>query len=172
MSLYYPEGVSTQGNETVIFVPALSNPAAPTVAELTGSSAINLGFALRGFSPNSEQGTSDDIRLATTITYENPGRSKLTLDDLTYVYDPQAVVPTATNKHYEILKQGVTGFLVDRRGIAASTAVVATQKVDVYRITLGDQRRAAVDPSAEGGKFEITQKPFVTGLSYKDVAVV
>lgn len=172
MTLYYPEGVSTQGNETVIFVPALTNPAAPTVAELTGSSAINLGYALRGFSPNSEQGTSDDIRLASTITYENPGRARVTLDDITYVYDPQAVVPTATNKHYETLKDGVTGFLVDRRGIAAANAVIAGQKVDVYRVTFGPQRRTAVDPSAEGGKFEVTQKPFVTGLSYRDVAVV
>jgi hypothetical protein len=29
-----------------------------------------------------------------------------------------------------------------------------------------------VDPSAEGGKFEIVQKPFVIGLVLVDVAVV
>jgi hypothetical protein len=97
---------------------------------------------------------------------------KKSLDDITYVYDPQAAVSTASNKHYEVLKQGVKGFLIDRRGIPATTPLAIGDKVDVYPIQLGDQRRVAVDPSAEGGKFEIVQKPFVIGLVLEDVAVV
>lgn len=171
MTLYVVDGVSSQGNETVIFVPALASVTAPTVVELTGASALNLGYALRGFAPASDQGTSDDIRLASTQTFENPGRVKKTIDDLTYVYDPQAAAAAPMNKHYDALKLGVKGYLVDRRGVPATTAVTIGQKVDIYPIQLGDQRRVAIDPSAEGGKFEVIQKPFVIGLVTPDAVV-
>lgn len=174
MTLYAVEGVSTQGNETVIFVPALVNPNAPKLTEAGSgaTAALNLGYALRGFSPSSDQGSSEDIRLASTQTFENPGRVKSSLDDITYVYDPQAAPGAASNKHYTVLVQGVKGFLIDRRGIPATTPLAVGDKVDVYPVQMGDQRRVGVDPSAEGGKFEIVQKPFVIGLVLKDVAVV
>lgn len=172
MTLYSVDGVSAQGNETVIYVPTIGTITAPTVAELTGSSALNLGYALRGFAPNSEQGTSDDIRLASTQTFENPGRVKKSIDDITYVYDPQAATGTTSNKHYETLKLNVKGFLVDRRGVPATTAVAANQVVDIYPVQFGDQRRVAIDPSAEGGKFEIIQKPFVINIVQTDIKVV
>jgi hypothetical protein len=171
VTLYTVDGVSSQGNETVIFVPTIGTLTAPTVIELTGASALNLGYALRGFAPNSEQGTSDDIRLASVQTFENPGRVKKSIDDITYVYDPQAVVPSASNKHYETLKVNVKGYMVDRRGVPATTAVNTGQIVDIYPVQMGDQRRVAIDPSAEGGKFEIIQKPFVIGLVVPDAKV-
>ena len=123
MSLYTVEGVSTQGAETVIFSPTIANIAAPKLTEIGSGvvTALNLGYALRGFAPTGEQGSSEDIRLASVQTFENPGRAKLSIDDITYVYDPQAAPATASNKHYEALKEGVKGYLVDRRGIPATT---------------------------------------------------
>lgn len=173
MSLYAVEGVSTQGNETVIYVPTLAVPTAPDISsELIVETALNLGYAFRGFAPSAEQGTSEDVRLASIQTFESPGRVKPTIDDVTYVYDPQAPADTADNVHYETLKQGVTGFLIDRRGVPATTIPTAGQIVDVYPIICGAQRRVAVDPSAEGGKFEIVQKFFITGTVHYDVALV
>jgi len=174
MSVYYPDGVDAQGNEAVIFVPTIADLDAPTVAELTGASAVNLSCALRGFSPGGDQGSSDDTRLCSVQQFESPGRFAPSIDDWNYVYDPQAEEDTPENKHYEVLKGGVKGFVVDRRGIASGmdgVPVAADQKVDIYPVTLGEQRRAAIDPSAEGGKFEITQKPFVTGPVRYDVEV-
>lgn len=175
MTLYAVEGVSTQGNETVIYVPTLAVPSAPDISSEVGSAvatALNLGFALRGFSPSAEQGTSEDVRLASVQTFESPGRVKPTIDDVTYVYDPQAPADTDENAHYETLKPGVTGYLIDRRGIPATTVPAVGQLVDVYPIQCGAQRRVAVDPSAEGGKFEIIQKFFITGTVLYDVALV
>lgn len=172
MSVYFPEGVDAQGNESVIFVPALANPAAPTVAELTGASAINLSCALRGFGSSTEQSSTPDIRLCSREVFESPGRATNSLEDITYVYDPQAAAAAPTNKHYETLKSGVTGFLVDRRGLDSRTvAVAAAQKVDVFPVKFGPQRRVSVDPSAEGAKFEIIQKPWVTGQVRWDAVV-
>jgi hypothetical protein len=174
VTLYAVEGVSTQGTETVIFTPTLASIAAPKLTEIGAgvATALNLGYALRGFEPQSEQGVSSDIRLASVQTFENPGRNTITLNDITYVYDPQAPISTPSNKHYETLKLNVKGYLIDRRGIAATTAPAVGQIVDVYTVQFGAQRRVAVDPSAEGGKYEIIQKPFVIGLCAFDVALV
>jgi hypothetical protein len=54
----------------------------------------------------------------------------------------------------------------------ATTPLAVGQFVDVYPVQFGAQRRVAVDPSAEGGKFEIVQKPFVIGTVLEDVALV
>lgn len=173
MTVYFPEGVDSQGNESVIWVPAIANPAAPKLTELNATGSVNISCAIRGFSPESEQGTSDDIRLCSVETFENPGRVKNSIGDITSVYDPQAVDGAADNKHYEAMVQGAQGFLVDRRGLNARTAALAIgQKVDVYPVTLGAQRRVALDPTAEGGKFEVIQKPFISGPVEKDVALV
>lgn len=173
MTVYFPEGVDAQGNESLLWVPAIADTSAPKLTELTATGAVNVSCAVRGFSPTAEQGTSEDIRLCSTESFENPGRVKNSIDDLDYVYDPQAADGSTTNKHYEVLVQGAKGFLVDRRGFNAQTEALAVgQKVDVYPVTLGAQRRKAVDPSAEGGKFEISQKPFVSGPVAKDAVLV
>lgn len=174
MTLYTVDGVSTQGAETVLYVPTLANPATPKMTEIGPSvtTCLNLGYALRGFGPGGDQGSSDDIRLASTVTYENPGRFKPTLDDITYVYDPQAPTATPSNKHFETLKDGVKGYLIDRRGLPATTALAIGQFVDVYPVQFGKQRPVAIDPSAEGGKFEIIQKPFIIGAPQYNVAVI
>lgn len=174
MSVYYPEGVDAQGNEAVIFVTALADPSSPTVTELTGTDAVNISCALRSFSPGGDQSSTDDTRLCSTQQFQSPGRFAPTIDAFNYVYDPQAATGAATNKHYEVMKGGVKGYLVDRRGIASGmdgVPVTAGQFVDVYPVTLGEQMRAAIDPTAEGGKFEITQTPFVTGPVQFDVPI-
>lgn len=176
MTEFFPEGVSTLGKETVIWVPDLADPNAPTVTELTGASAINLSFAARGFSPTGDQPATQDIRLGTKVAGEAAGRASQSIDDITYVYDPQLVGATTPNpevKHYDSMEPGMLGYLVDRRGLDAETvAVAADQVADVYRVELGERRPVAVDATGDGGqKFEYTQKPFVV-RKYSDVKIV
>lgn len=176
MSEFYPEGVSTLGKETLIWVPDLAVPTAPTVAELTSASAIWLANAARGFSPSGDQPATQDIRLGTKTAGEAAGRATVSIDDVTYVYDPQLVGATTPNdqvKHYDSMEPGMLGYLVDRRGLDNETVdVAAGQIVDVYRVELGERRRVAVDASGDGGqKFEYVQKPFVV-RQYQDVKVV
>lgn len=174
MTLYTVEGVSTLGNETVIYCPSLANPDAPKLTECGAgvATALNLGYALRGFAPNAEQGSSPDVRLATVEDFENPGRVKPTLEDITYVYDPQGGPSDPGNIHYRTLKLNVKGYLLDRRGVPATEIPAVGDIVDVYYVQFGMQRRVAIDPSADGGKFEIVQKPFIIGRTRYDVALV
>lgn len=159
MVVYNPPGVNSLGAETVLWVPAIVSLTAMTAAEGGAVGVVNLSFALRGFAPGGDQGTSSDIRLGTKIAYQNLGRFAPTVDDWTYVTDPQAATGATTNKHVETLIEGAIGFIVDFRGLDATAFVLtAAQKYVVYPVQLGAQRQVAIDPTAEGGKFEIVQK--------------
>jgi hypothetical protein len=172
MTVVYPEGVRSRGNETLIFVPTIADPLEPTVTELTAVTAVNISCFVTGFSPEGTQESGEDVRLCSEQIFEDPGDVNLTINNVEYVYYPQAAPADPENKAYEVMKNGVSGYLVDRRGLNARTvAIAAAQIVDVYQVTLGEQFRMAVDPGQQGGKFRITQKPFVTGPYYFDSVV-
>lgn len=172
MTVVYPEGVRSRGNESVKFVTAITNPLAPTLVEINAVTGVDISCWLSGFSPQGTQGSAEDKRLCSQQIFEDPGDVTISIDNLEYVYYPQAAPALAANKAYEILKLDVTGYLVDRRGLNARTvAFAAGDIVDVYPIRLGEQFRQAVDPSQQGGKFRISQKAFVTGPYYYDSVV-
>lgn len=172
MTVVFPDGVRSRGNESVIFVATIADPEAPTVAELTAVTSVNVSCFLTGFAPQVSQESAEDIRLCSEQIFEDPGDVQVSIDNIEYVYYPQATAPAATNKAYELLKNGTTGYLVDRRGLNARTvAIAAAQLVDVYPVRLGEQARMPLDPGQQGGKFRITQKPFVTGPYYYDSVV-
>jgi hypothetical protein len=173
VTVTFPDGVSSQGNASLWYLPAIVNITGTPkvlVSEFGAATAVNLSGMIYGFTINVDQGTADDIRYGSTQTFEIPGRVKLTGDTLDYVYDPQA--PTsATYGAYKNLKLNVSGYLVDRRGVDVNTAAAATQIVDVYPVKFGNQTRKAIDPSAEGVKFQISQRFFITGQAIYDVPV-
>ena len=172
MTVVYPEGVRARGNESVVFVPAIADLEAPTIAELTATGIANISCYLAGFSPNGTQESQEDRRLCSEQIFEDPGDVAISIDNLVYVYEPQADVPSATNKAYEVLKRDVTGYLVDRRGLNARTvAFAADQLVDIYPVRMGEQFRVPLDPGQQGGKFQISQKAFVTGPYQYDAVV-
>jgi hypothetical protein len=173
VTVVFPDGVRSRGNESVIFVTTLADPEAPTVAELTSTTlAANVSCYLSGFAPNGSQDSAEDTRLCSEQTFEDPGDVAMSIDNIEYIYYPQAAPADPNNKPYDLMKNGVAGYLVDRRGLNARTvAVAAAQIVDVYQVRLGEQFRMPLDPGQQGGKFRITQKPFVIGPYYFDVEV-
>lgn len=173
MTVVFPDGVRSRGNESVLFVATLADPTAPKLTELNAVTSVNVSCWLSGFAPQGSQDTAEDPRLCSEQIFEDPGDIKVSIDNIEYVYYPQATVPTAANKAYELLKKDVTGYLIDRRGLnARTTALAIGQLVDVYPVRLGEQFRMPLDPGAQGGKFRITQKPFVTGPYDYDNALV
>ena len=170
MTIIVPDGVETLGNEAVWFVPAIVNTSAPTVAELTAGVPLQCALT-SAFNPNGEQSSGEDVRLCSRDTFEAPGRNRVTIDALEYVYDPQAPEDTTEYKAYSMLEPGTKGFIVDRRGLAHETAWTAAQVVDVYPVTLGERNRVPVELGADGQKFRTSQKPFATGARVLDAVV-
>lgn len=160
MALTIPPGVDVAGRRNAIFVPTNSL----SVAILEGATAVELICYLSkgtfGESSETERGT--DERECTIEVGEVMGTTKVSLNDLEYVYEPQATAASPTNKAYDTLKQGTQGFIVVRMGKLSDAALAVGDKVDQYPVTLGRQNRR----TPEGGaaeKFKIVQ-PVVVGV--------
>lgn len=172
MTDFTPEGVNTLGNEKLAFVPALADPEAPSLIEINGASSIGLSMAARGFAPSGDQGTVQDVRLGSKDVGEVAGRTTPTIESINYVYDPQAVgAADPEAAHYDGMAPGLLGYLIDRRGLDRETPFAVGDVVDVYFVELGSQERVPIDPGADGGQFEYTQKPFVR-RRYLDAVLV
>lgn len=162
-----------EGNLKVAWVPAFVDPAAPTVAEATAITGVDLSsFIKEGtFNLSGEQSTFEDRRLSSTISYETPGRSTRSIDDITYVYDPQAAPAAADNAAYQKLPVGTEGYFIVRAGLPFGDAFAATNIVDVWPVVMGIQRKQTPAGNAEGEKFTVIQRAFVTGPVQVDVAI-
>lgn len=169
MTAVFPEGVVAQGNGAVWFVPAIADVNAPTVTEL--NAGWNISCAVDGFSPGGDQGTSTDIRYCSTQQFEIPGRQTVTIDAIAYVYDPQEPDNVEMYEYYTELTPGRKGYMVNRLGLPFDTPAAAGQFVNLYPVTLGARNDVAIDPSAEGTKIKVSQKPFVSGPVRRDVAL-
>lgn len=168
MTISFPEGIDAQGNGAVYWVPAIADVKAPTTAEI--AAGLDISCAIGGFGPTGEQGTGTDIRYCSTQQFQTPGRLNVDIPPLEYVYDPQAP-DSVEYPWYAAMAGGTPGFLVNRLGLAVDAPVAADQVVDVYQVTLGEKTRVPIDPSAEGGKLKVSQKPFVTGPAELDAVI-
>lgn len=149
---------NADGNVKVLWVPAISNPAAPTVAELTAVGVKDLSCYLTsdGWTPGLDEATISDDRLCDTQTYEKPGRSSRSLA-LKYIENPTD--PT-NDVAFVTLVPGSTGNFVIRKGLPYTTAIAAAQKVDVWPVQLGQQDS---QPPEANSVLKAAQKAFVTG---------
>lgn len=163
-----PASVPADGNLMALFVPALADPANPTVGELQGGTVVDLSCYLTsdGLQPGGDEQNVPDPRLCTRQDFERPGRFTDTLE-LRYIYRPQEPA-SPTNKAYSTLVQSVQGYVVTRWGLPYETAIAATQIVDVYPVQAGVQRK---QPPEANSVFRVNQKMFVTGVVERDQAV-
>lgn len=160
-----PEGIVSDGNVLVLFVPTIANPAAPTVTELTAAGVVKLTYSATG----------DGYKHTVTINKVKANRFTLKqeiqydgteVDDLSiqYVY---------TNTDGDVariaLPVGTTGNIVERFAVPNGQAVAADDIVDVIPI------KASVpikDPPVANQELTRTQALNVTGAVQRDVAVV
>ena len=164
-----PTGIASEGNLYLKFVPVFASPAVPKLTEASAAGAVDLTCHLTkdGLALGGDQQAGTDDRLCSRQSFEIPGSYTDTLD-ITYVHNPQATVP-ADNLAYTTLKQGVTGYVVVRWGKPWETALAVGDKVDVYPVTAGIQRKQAPEANSS---LKVAQKMFVTGPVARDVAIV
>lgn len=155
-----PAGTPADGNGLVLFVSAIANPAAPTVAELSGGTVEKLTYSL----------VPDGFRLETTENVISSGRYTLAqvLELPGTVLDTLEVQYVIGSPAEETLENGVTGFIVQRLGVPNETAIAAAQKVTVIPIRAGLQREVAPTANTE---LALVQKLYVTGTVQRRVAV-
>lgn len=132
--------IIVDGKTAVWFVPTIANIASPTVAEIGAGERISQWMpadGLTGFQP--ETAAVDNTGLESTFDTSLGGRASYSNPTL------RLKKQDGTDTRYRgTLARGVDGFVVVRRGMAASTAVAASQKMQVHQVNLGETRD--IDP--------------------------
>lgn len=159
-----PTGTPSDGQGLVLFVPAIANPAAPTVAELTAGTVKQLTYSITGDGYNHSvtinEVTANRLTLKQTLQYDGTEVDNLSI---TYVY-----TNTAGDVARVALPVGTTGFIVERWAVPNETAIAAAQLVDVIPIKASVSIKNAPVANQELTR---TQRLNVTGPVYRDVAV-
>ena len=169
-----PAGTKTLGSENWLWVPTIADLSAPTKAELTAASALDVTcyFYTSTARPSVNQNRSQPpARICDTQQYEELGLAQWTGGDLHYAIDPQATAGSDGKKAYEALAEASDGFLVNRMGIAKDTAVDTGQFVIAYPASTGV---AVITPEGDGESAEaaVVQGYAITGAPSGLVAVV
>lgn len=173
MSIIFPEATKSLGNTTLIAVETIASMAAPSLAtEINAaSSVIGSCFLYSDMVAGGEtnKGTAP-TRACETSEREEFGRTKYSIQDIQYVYDPQAGA-TDENKFKDLLAPNTELYLVERMGFDKDTALAAGQKVNVHHVRVGPQNRTKTG-DGEFDEFSITQAVSYIEDPVYDVAIV
>lgn len=149
--VFNPDGIDARGMGSLILVPALADPAAPTVAEI--SAGIIVSCAAYNWTTSVDAPTTAYAKYCDKNNRTMAGRQTWTYSPLIVDDDPQRVDTTG---QFDYLDQVVTGqsyFMVDVRGLDAMTYTPeAGQRVDVHPIKVDTWKRTDIDPTAEAEK--------------------
>lgn len=130
--------ITVDGKTRVAFVSAISNQAAPTVAELNAGILLQTTMrpdGLVGF--EADTADVDNSALSSEFDTVTVGRDSFSGTLL------RLKKQTGTDTIYDTLVKGITGFIVVRRYVAQATSWAAAQKVNVYPVTFGRERELA-----------------------------
>lgn len=139
-AIVLPPSVPVDGMLKITWVATMVDPNVPKLTELAAVSSVDITCYLTkdgSFKDSFDQATFVDARACTSEDWELLGAIKCGLEDLVYVYTPQAAAAAANNAAFEKLVPGSVGYFVVRRALAYQTANAVGQFVSVWGVTLG-----------------------------------
>ncbi|MGI5144792.1 hypothetical protein ACQEVC_45495 [Plantactinospora sp. CA-294935] len=162
-----PTSVPSDGTLALLYVASLTDPTAPKLTEINAVTSQELDGYITGdgWQPTGEQAVVADERIATTQTFEQPGRKTKSLT-VVYVHNPAD--PT-NNEAYITLAEGTTGYVLSRYGVPRTQAWAIGDLTDVWPITAGEPMK---NWNGANSVHTATQRLFVTNQVQSDVAVV
>ena len=168
-----PAGTKAYLRDKWVFVPTLTNPAAPTLVELNGASALDVSAMLYDSSARPAQSTNlakAPKRIADGQTYEFVGESALSFGEIRYAFNPQGAAASTGKLAYEKFIEGTTGYFVNRLGIDRNTDLATGQFVTVYPVEFGPQQETR-EGDSEGAEVAIVQTVAATGPKSMNKAI-
>lgn len=166
MADIFPPSIQGAGTVRLQWVPALTNPAAPTLTELNGTDALDVTPYCRAdqFAIALAQDRLDDTRLSDDTKREGLGLATYSIDTFRYIHNPQAAALAQGNKAYDTFKPGVSGYFILRYGtktMKSAAAFVATQRLGLgLNVTFGEQLKAI--PTGDNAVHVIEQQVTLT----------
>lgn len=144
--------IPIDGKTRVAYVAAISNKAAPTVAELNAGILLQTIITADGLI-GYEADTADvpTTSLASEFNTVTVGRDSFSGTML------RLKKQDGTDTVYDTMTKSTAGFIVVRRYVAQATAWAAAQKVNVYPIICGRERELAPEENTVG-RYEVPTK--------------
>lgn len=135
-----PASSKAYGREKWVYVPTIANTSAPTVAEVTAVSVLDISCYLYESSARPTGSTNlvdRERRICDTTTFQQVGTTTYAGGEMVASLDPQAAALSDGKKAWEKFPEGTTGYLVRRLGTVVATDLAAGQFVDVYPVEFG-----------------------------------
>ncbi|MFT9771148.1 hypothetical protein [Brevibacterium casei] len=157
------------GNFKVVFVPAIADTKAPKLTEVNAAGALDISCYLTGdgWSPTKEQATISDPRLCSRQEFGRPGRKTPGLS-ITVIDNTNSDNATDSNEAVETIREGVSGYYVERIGVPYEEPFEAGQKVTIYPATAGEKQVLAPEANTVT---RATIPQFIFGDVRTDVAI-
>lgn len=156
MAYVEPAGIRVQGNIKIIYTPT-GSLSAPSLALLNGVTALDVSGYLFNWNPTANANRGNPRRrLGSTKQYETFGTTTEAIADLEYMVDPQADAGDEGLAAYEEFVEGTTGYLWERLGVPATTALAVDQWVIGRPVLFGPQNIQG-DPNDEFADFQVVQ---------------
>lgn len=145
-----PDGIDAAGRSSVVWVPAIADLTAPTVAEI--NAGTHLSCAVDAFPVSLDVPTATRMKYCYKQPVQTPGKPSFSVGPLVFDADPQGIDTTGAYAHQEVLVTGAKGYLLDRRGLDFDVAYAAGQKGTIYPATVSGWRDVDIDTSSTDGQ--------------------
>lgn len=135
-----PAASKAYGREKWVFVATIADINAPTVAEVTAGTVLDISCYL--YESSARPGATTNLvdrerRICDTTTFQQVGTTTYSGGEMVASLDPQAAALSNGKKAWEKFPEGTSGYLVRRLGIAVATDLAAGQFVDVFPVEFG-----------------------------------
>lgn len=140
VAIVLPPAVPVDDMLKITMVQTFADPNVPKLTELAAISSVDITCYLTkdgSFKDTFDQATFVDARACTAEEWELLGAIKRGLEDLVYVYTPQAAAASPTNAAFEKLVPGSKVYFAIRRALAYQTADAIGQFYSIWGVTLG-----------------------------------
>ena len=153
--------ILADGTSRIAWVTSISNTSAPTTTELNAGTDLTPYITADGLSITTATAKVDTSALNSVDNLSVPGRRD---DDIEITFKSQgdSAAPWTT------FASRPAGYIVERVGVAYSTAWTASQKVRVFPVTAADRQRV---PAAANEVVKFTV-PFMKTAAVVDQATV
>lgn len=170
-----PAGTKAYRNKRIILVKDVAyNPNSPSLAILTGSSALdvtNMFYASSAVPATSTNLVEAPRRVGDGTTYQRVGASQSTIGEVRYSFDPQAAALSNGKKAYEFLPNGTTGYYVTILGLPDDGTLAAGAFATSRPFEAGEPDEAE-EGDGEAAEVAIVQTLAPTGPKSLNKAIV
>lgn len=158
--IFEPVAEKVQGNDKIIFIKTVADPAAPSLAtEINAATSLEVTLAAYGTwnAPVNVNTGNSPRRIGTTVQLPQEGNAQRQVIPFPYPVNPSLPDSDDANKVKAFLAEGTEFYALVRRGTDKDTAFAADDIGLMYHLRAGYQPEATPTGDDEFAEYQIMQ---------------